>query len=826
MKVLNELVVKSIKENKTRTLTTIIGTTLAFTLMFLIALGIASIRNSMIKNITTYIGSYHYVISNVDKIKSDLITNNDDIKSYYILNNEIINNDNNNQNYMLSSYNLDYDKDIILYEGRFPKDGEVIISRSTQIFDDIDIGDFINSYKVVGVYEKCNLTHYDYEDSYYIADNQLITNYRETDIGSYYITYKKIEGSHSKVNALARQLGFKRMLGTGGIIRYENISYNDELLELYGEYAKSGAGAMLKLMLIVILSVISLAAFFILVNAFGMSVKERIKQFGILSSVGTTRKQIVLMVLLEGLYIGIISMVIAFLLSFLLLMQVLGIVNYFLKNTGSLKFFISIYTPYLLISIAFGIVTLFLAVLSPARSVSKASPIESISENKTYSSGKRKFKKDSSLAKLFKIEGILASKNTRRNSSKYRIIIITISISILLFLFTSNLINIYTDGINRASMQSNYDFSISGVKESQVSLFKEIKKADSIEVVKTSFISFEKPDSDLYLTKKDGFVNRQTENMIIYQVSDETFDYYIKKYNLDSNYPIIVNTYFIYDMQGNFVSTQKIFKEDVKFKLNFCNYESNFDNEKKTYINTITDCYLTYNSVNLINDNKVLIGETVSNGFIISNKKMFNKILEDCNNFTCQSFKENPTSTIYINSKKNIYEVGRELKDIINQIGDKDIFYYAPAVDYLNAKMATLAMKFLVGVVLTLIILICMTFMINTIASSLMLRKTEFAVLKSIGMTNKSIKKMVFLESINVGIKALIIGIVLAYFSIYVFFNAINTNTNIPKKYSYPLKETIIMCIVISICNVIIYLYMINRINKNNIIDDIRNTNI
>ena len=303
-------------------------------------------------------------------------------------------------------------------------------------------------------------------------------------------------------------------------------------------------------------------------------------------------------------------------------------------------------------------------------------------------------------------------------------------------------------------------------------------------------------------------------------------NYYIKKYNLNSNYPIILNTYFIYDMQGNFVSKQKLFKEDAKFKLDFCNYNSSFDNEKKSYINTMTDCYLSYNSVNLINDDTVLIGETVSNGFMISNQKMFNKILEGCDNFTCQSFKENSTSTIYINSKKNIYEVSKELQSIINKIGDKDIYYSAPAVDYLNAKMMIIALKFIVGVVLALIVLICMTFMINTIASSLMLRKTEFAVLKSIGMSNKSIKKMVFLESINVGIKALIIGIVLAYISIYLFFEAKNSNTTDPVNYSYPLKETIIMCIVISICNVIIYLYMINRINKNNIIDDIRNTNI
>lgn len=828
MKIINDLVVKSLKKNKTRTITTIIGTTLAFTLMFLIAFGIGSYRNSILKQVIESDGLYHYIISNVKDTQNSLITDNSDIESYLVFHSEWFDDKNTNKNYVLASYKVDYDKNITLYKGSYPKDGEVIIS--TFVYDSwgINIGDYINDYKVVGIYNECKLNNYKSEkNSYYGGKwNYIITNYTKTQYSSYSIIYKNVVGSHRKVNTLARQLGFNKELGAGGIVRYENIGYNDELLELYGEHAQSGAGAMLKLLLIITLSVISLVTFFILTNSFSISIKERIKQFGILSSVGTTRKQIVMMILLEGLYIGIISIIIALILSILILMQVLGITNYLLKHIISSKFLISIYLPYLLIALGYGMLTLFLAVLSPARKISRVSPIESIQENTTFNSKKRRFKSNSKFAKIFKIEGILASKNTKRNASKYRVIIITISISILLYLFTSALINLYKDNMEISFEKEKYDFSITGVKEEQIPLFKNVEGIDNTEIVKASFVSFKNPGNNFYYSLNKDIEESSYQMMIIYEVSDEQFNTYIDKYNLDENYPIIANTVYKYDNTGTVKSVEPLFKGDVSFVLNFCNFNNEYNQINGSTEDTKLDCYLNYNNVNLINIDVIEIGEFYSNAFLIVPAGMFNKILEGCTNEICLNYKESPTVSIYINADDDIYGIDEELQTIVDNISDTNVNYNKPAVYYLNAKMMIMALKFIIYVILTLIILICITFMINTIASNLMLRKNEFAVLKSIGMTNKSVKKMVFLESIGVGFKALALGISLSYVTIYLFFAAMNSNTNDPIKYDYPIKETLYMAIVIVVFNAIIYLYMMNRINKDNIIDDIRNTNI
>ncbi len=832
MKIINDLVVRSLKENKTRTITTIIGTTLAFTLMFLIAFGVSSIRSSTLKQVISSYGSYHYEIMNVKDTQSNLITKNNDLESYVIFNRENIKDENSNRPYTLSSYKGDYEKNITLFKGDYPYNNEVIISKSIYDSLDMDIGDYINSYKIVGIYTECNFTNYSYKNYYYSNSfNYIITNYTEADYSSYSITYKNVVGSHRKVNTLARQLGFSKQIGTGGIVRYENIVYNDQLLELYGEHAQNGAGAMFKLILIITLSVISLVTFFILTNSFSISVKERIKQFGILSSVGTTRKQIVLMVLLEGLYIGIISVFIALILSILLLMQVLGITNFMLKHIISSKYQIDIYLPYLFISLGYGMMTLFLAVLSPARRISRVSPIESIQENATFNSKKRRFKKNSRIAKLSKIEGILASKNTKRNASKYRIIVITMSISILLYLFSSALINLYKDNIDFTLKQNNYDFSITGIKEEQISLFKNIKGINDIKVVRNVYVAYKKPnDSNYYSLKNNTSFGitylDEIEGTIMYQVSDDDFSTYIEKYNLNKDYPIIINNEELYNNDTDSIKTEPLYKKDSHFAMTFCNFENIFDDVNKTSSNMITDCYLNYKDVNLINEGWEQIGESNNDSTIIVTKEMFDKILEGCTNPICLTYKERPTVAIYINASKNVYDIDEEIQNIIYNFDDNGVNYSRPVVEYLNAKMLLMAFKFIIYVILSLIILICMTFMINTIASSLLLRKKEFAVLKSIGMTNKSVKKMVFLESIGVGFKALVFGTTLSYIAIYLFFAAINSNTNDPINYSYPVLETFYMSIVIVVFNVIIYMYMMNRINKDNIIEDIRNINI
>ena len=76
-----------------------------------------------------------------------------------------------------------------------------------------------------------------------------------------------------------------------------------------------------------------------------------------------------------------------------------------------------------------------------------------------------------------------------------------------------------------------------------------------------------------------------------------------------------------------------------------------------------------------------------------------------------------------------------------------------------NTKMqnnVTLALKILMYGFISLVTLIGVTSVFNTISTSIALRKKEFAVLRSIGLTRGGFNKMLFFESLFFGLKSLI----------------------------------------------------------------------
>ena len=122
------------------------------------------------------------------------------------------------------------------------------------------------------------------------------------------------------------------------------------------------------------------------------------------------------------------------------------------------------------------------------------------------------------------------------------------------------------------------------------------------------------------------------------------------------------------------------------------------------------------------------------------------------------------------------------------------------------------------------ITLIGITNIFNTITTNMNLRKKEFAMLKSIGMTKKEFNRMIRLESIFYGVKSLVIGIPiglgLSYGMYTVFRNSMEMN------YILPYKSIIVAVIFVAVVIGIIMKYSMSKINKQNIIETIRNDNI
>ena len=129
-------------------------------------------------------------------------------------------------------------------------------------------------------------------------------------------------------------------------------------------------------------------------------------------------------------------------------------------------------------------------------------------------------------------------------------------------------------------------------------------------------------------------------------------------------------------------------------------------------------------------------------------------------------------------------------------------------------KAMVLVIKIFLYGFIAVITLIGVTNIFNTITSNMELRQTEFAMLKSIGMTKKEFNST----------KALIYGIVLGLLGTFALYKAFSVK--ISERMYIPIQPIIISIIAVFILVFIIMKYSMGKINKQNTIETIRNENI
>ena len=138
-------------------------------------------------------------------------------------------------------------------------------------------------------------------------------------------------------------------------------------------------------------------------------------------------------------------------------------------------------------------------------------------------------------------------------------------------------------------------------------------------------------------------------------------------------------------------------------------------------------------------------------------------------------------------------------------------------------NLFTLIGIFLYGFIIV-ITLIGVTNIFNTITTNMELRKQEFAMLRSVGMTNKEFKRMIRLETLFMGLKALTFGLPIGIFFSYLIYHFLEGDSGLP--YELPIKAILIAIISVFLLISLIMKYSISKINKHNIIETIRNENI
>lgn len=850
MSVLNRLTIKNLRLNKKRTIVTIIGIILSTALMVGIGLLFSSFQDLMIRDTIGYNGKYEAKYNDVDLDKLNNIKN----KNFtYFYEKPIgfskIESSNEYKPYMyITSVNKEYFNELKLVDGSFPKnENEIVISNhvitngglnykvgdivtftygSRNIDGDITLAnsEFVDgedltnegtyTYKIVGIVERSNF------ESYSASGYTAFTVDVNSDKGNVnlYVMFNKNKKIIKQSEELAKELNYNG-----------DINYNSTLLALYGESTYGNVMSSMGGMMIIMLSLVSIGCIIVIYNSFAISVMERKKEFGLLSSIGATKRQLSHTVFFEAVVVGVIGIILGILGAYIGIGCVILIINNLISDMLEYKLHLVTNPLFIIIPVIFMIIVIGVSAFIPSRRASKVSPIEAIRQNDDIKINKKKIRTSKLALKLFGIEGEIALKNIKRNKKKYRVTIVSLFISIVLFISFSSYMNYTLNTASSVMGEVPYDYQISyfgddpnNDKEALDKINEIVKSSDVKEYVSYSVSNLSiignYTYSDEYLDfyksayGDDGIKalnNLKYQYISIYILDDNSYNKYKKLIGLDKDSVILLNKF-----KGVSYGNNKRVNYNIpvinngNINIKICNFDDNDEDVDTTkYCNkNIDNIFVTNKSFDLIEEFSYM-----DDFKLIVNKKLYDSISDSSTHYT--------QFNIISDNTNNIDKLTKDLDKYSN-------------VNYTNIKEAMkqannliLVVKILMYGFISLVTLIGVTSVFNTISTSMALRKREFAVLRSIGLTNRGFNKILFFESLFFGMKSLIfaipVSIGITVLIHYALADMVSISTII-----IPWKYIIISIVSVFVIVLLTMMYSTSKIKKHNIIEQIREENI
>lgn len=881
MNVLNKLTKKNLLLNKKRTIVTIIGIMLSTALVCAVAGLVTSAQQTFVNLIKNTDGDYHISFSNVPQEQQKYITQNNAVDSYYVTKElgyskfESIQNEDKPYIYVVSMNENAFEKGAYkLIEGRMAQnENEIVIPQ--HLIDNgrvkINVGDKITlnvgtrelmdgsklnqknpylassskeyiyqetgkagdsedyeeqivdgqtkEYTVVGIMKRPNTGLEPYSAPGYTAvtysnegGNIGNTDKKVSKTFNFYVTLKNPKEYENVMNQI------KNTIETENESEIE-VEANVDLLRFEGVLSESTLGVLYGIASVIIV-IIVVSSVFVIRNSFSISVSEKTKQYGMLASVGATKKQIKRSVLLEGLYIGIIAIPLGILLGIVAIIILLWIVNLLIGDMmEGTEFVYNVPGMAILISVVISGITIFLSCLIPAIKASKIPPIEAIRGTDDIKIKTRKIKTSKLTKKLFGIGGVIASKNLKRNRKKYRTTVVSLVVSISIFIALSSFLTYGQMMTGSYYTDLSYNIAVNGGNEA---LYEKIATWSGINSYSYSYQTSAEIDVNKYGTdfakeelenKKQMYEEDFPENvgkyeyntlgLTIVMVNNDYFKSYVKRLGMNekdySNIAILGDDMMHYLGQG---------KSKVEHYFNVKAGESMEvtmdDEQKQIKISKITtERPMGYESC------------YTEGGYLF--------VSEDYPVVTKDKSELN-SGNLCIDAQKPS-EIENKLTDLKKEGEDFEDIMITNLAEYADQqkRIIILVSIFLYGFI-AVITLIGVTNIFNTITTNMILRSKEFANLKSIGMTTKEFNKMIKLESIMYGAKSLLIGIPIGLLGSYEIFKSFTNSIDFG--FIIPWQAIIISVIFVFIIVGLTMKYSLNKINKQNIIETIRQDNI
>ncbi len=859
MNLYTSLTLRYLKQNKRRTLVTIIGIILATALICGIGNICTSFMDFQMRGQIQSSGSFYATFTDIDKEKASVITKSSGVSEYGYKKNlgSVIWDKKNSTSLDINVFdkNTINSFQITLKKGSYPKnESELIVTQdllnkwNKKIGDKItlNLGELIyddmgmisklknpqkTTFKIVGTLDKAlynskfaiagfDINSVDKNEKFDVS----ICTKNPKDIYKTAISIGKNIGLVQKDNPKDESYNYDEQAN----LYFKDIEYNEGLLRLLGASSYSNINITLLLIVGLVASLVIIATIATIYNSFSIAISERKKQFAILNSIGATKSQIMKFVFLEGFLVSIVGIPIGLLSGTVAIDIVFKVIKTFFKTSmfGELDLRVVFSPIVLILSTLVILLTIFISALIPAINAAKISPLEAIKNSSNLKVGKIKSSK--LVKKIFKTEGELAYKNLRRNKGKFRITLFSLVISIVIFISFNGFVDMFVEAnqINYGSITNDltlYENNLLTKEEVQKTI-DELKKINGLKDVAIDkgynlnvHVDEKNINKDLRESlKQSHYVDMDNSNYNFInsrlyipgyfsisniKLSEGKFD---RKTAKAENGVILVR----YSYQESLAKKGKVVLSNYKvgdtLNCTITSYDSDgkeSEKEVKLKILAITDEILTGNN----QYPETSFGVVAYDDLIPSLG-----ITDD----------ESSSNLYYVATNQE-----KSTRDEVKKVAEENNLSVMDSIDEAQKLEQTMnVMKIFVYGFIVVISLVSVTNIINTISTNINLRKREFAIIKSIGVTPQGFKKMIYMESILYGILSLLYGIPIGI-CMNVLMNKILEGV-ITVQTLIPYKAILICVVAIFIITFIASYIPLKKISKENIIDNIRQESI
>ena len=784
-----ELTFRYLKNNKKRSVFTLIGIVLSVALITAICSFFPSINKSGVNAVKSQRGGWQVAYNNINKDLINKVKNNPKVEEMLIMKsfgNTSIKND---ISINLSSFkgNIGPLMAIDVKEGSLPKNnGEVAIEQwvMRSLGEELGVNDKITlntsnddkspkmeEFKIVGILKNNKETQKKKEA-------MALTYNENLEEGGDYIYASLYDKGDLK----------KNIKEITSIHDEKSTGVNVDLLRYQGGLEGDDSLKAVISMVAIVVGIVVIATIAIIYNAFNISVVQRIKELGLLRTLGATPRQIRTIVRKEGIILGLIAIPLGIILGLLALFIVFIIFNAMPSQLTEGGFDLQIEINYIVLGISavVGFITICLSAIFPALYASKISPLVAVNSRAFVVKEKISKRRGKLLKRFAKIHVVMAYKNIKRNKKRYRATIFSLTISIILAIVFITFANIAFKGLpvennlsRKIDIMINLDDKSHGKSEEILEKIKAIEEVESIYVdYDTTYRAAIIKESDLDSRLIDYYKGLKNYNEIAINYKGEealgipsvvtAYDEYnlslIKDYlkegkidmtKMEEENGVLVVNDNSFSIKGKGPVSGDLTKLKVGDEILIGNKPMENEGERtideRASLKGVSIDETNFLKVKVLGVlNKEPMDMRITRGAkVIASPKTLNLIDDMARGKKSINLVLDKDENIdkVIKDIEKIYEDMGILPNIVNVLDENK----SMSNTFLQANILIYGFVIVIG-------LIGVVNIINTVNTNLSLRRREFAALRSIGMTMKKLNRMVFLEGLLHGIISSLIG--------------------------------------------------------------------